>query len=339
MGPDRTRTPDRAVHGPTADRRLHDFGTVVNPDRPRGVASAYDAALAAARQVPRDDYATFRVAVADRLDCEAAQVIPTAGRGDALRLVAGTLLSVGDTVLLPSPSLSIYTEAVRRAGAEPVYRPVSAVPDADPTAFDLVFTSTPNDPTGVLPDTERLLSLADRCREADTTLVVDETLLGLTTAETLAGTPGVVTVRDFTRSYGLAGLRTGAVVARGEIRRDLDRSRLPSMLSTPSVAVTTHCLGQSGFLTQSRDWLATERAFLRERLAESYDVRDAEAPFLFVDLGDRSVDSVVRTARTDGVALCDTRPFHGVENAIRVMVRRRDANEALLSALPDVTPP
>lgn len=339
MGPDRTRTPDRAVHGSPSDRLLRDFGTVVNPDRPRGVASAYDAALAAARQVPQDDYAEFRVAVADRLGCEATHVVPTAGRGDALRLLAGTLLSAGDSVLLPSPSLSIYTEIVDRADAEPVYRPISTIPDVDPAQFDLVLASTPNDPTGSVSDADRLLSFADRCRSASVPLVVDETLLGLTPAETLAGTPGIVTVRDLTRSYGLAGLRTGAVIARGDVRAELDRSRLPSMLSTPSVAVTTHCLGQSEFLERSRSWLTTERAFLRERLGEAYDVRESDAPFLLVDVGDRSVDSVVRTARADGVALCDTRPFHGIENAIRVTVRRRTANEELLAALPDVTAP
>ncbi|MFB6177016.1 MAG: aminotransferase class I/II-fold pyridoxal phosphate-dependent enzyme, partial [Halobaculum sp.] len=141
------------------------------------------------------------------------------------------------------------------------------------------------------------------------------------------------------RGYGLAGFRAGAVVARGELRKALDRSRLPSMLSTPSVAVTTHCLDQSGFLERSRSWLDTERAFLGEQLAQSYEVRDSEAPSLLVELGDRSVESVVRAARADGVAVCDSSPFHGIEDAIRVTVRRRAANEKLLAALPDVSVP
>jgi histidinol-phosphate/aromatic aminotransferase/cobyric acid decarboxylase-like protein len=338
MCPDTPQTPDRAAYGGEGDRWQLDFGTVVNPDRPAGITAVYDSALAAARRYPRDDYAAFRIAAAERFGCEAAHVVPTPGRGAGIRLAAETFLSEGDRVLLPSPSLSLYTQEVQRQGARAVYRPVQAFLDEDPSEFDLVLAGIPHNPTGEVYDTDRLLAFLERCRVTDTLLVLDETLLGLTSAETLAGTPGVVVVRELMRAYGLAGLRAGVLIARGDHRMALDSARPPSTLSRPSAMVATHCLRQSSFLAESREWLASERAFLRTRLAPGYSIRQSAAPFLLLDVGDLSVDCVLRTARGAGVCLRDARTFHGLDNHVRVSVRKRDANEQLLAALPGVEP-
>jgi DNA-binding transcriptional MocR family regulator len=105
------------------------------PEAPAQLHTAYAAALAELpRFLPGHGYLTgglpdLRSAVARRytergLPTEPDQVLVTAGSLHALRLVAATLLSPGDRVLVEHPSYPPAIDLLRRAGARPVAWPV-----------------------------------------------------------------------------------------------------------------------------------------------------------------------------------------------------------------------
>jgi histidinol-phosphate/aromatic aminotransferase/cobyric acid decarboxylase-like protein len=75
---------------------------------------------------------------------------------------------------------------------------------------------------------------------------------------------------------------------------------------------------------------------MRERLvAEGYDPAPSDAPFLLIDVADRSATAVVEGVREEGIAVRDCRSF-GLENHVRVAIRTRADNDRLLEALADV---
>ncbi|WP_302082527.1 threonine-phosphate decarboxylase CobD [Salinibaculum rarum] len=324
----------RVPHGSSEDPHLLDFSANTNPLRPDGVRQVYDATLSVAESYPTADYDEFRAAAAEYVGCDAADVIPTAGGLAAIRLTIATTVQSGDEVLVPTPSFGEYAREVRLQGGTPRFVPHDEVLDADPAEFALVVVCTPNNPTGDASDPDRLWAFADRCRDAGTALLVDEAFIDFTDLLTLAGHDGVVVARSLTKIFGLPGLRAGFAVATGEYRDRLDTARLSWGLGTVAAAVGTHCLGQTAFVEATRERVASERARMRDRLSERFDVHPSDAPFLLLDCGSaEAVEDLLETVERADIAVRDARTFRGLDQHVRVAVRLPDENDRLLDAL------
>ena len=324
----------RAPHGSSEDPLVLDFSANTNPRRPSGVTQVYEAALSAADSYPSDDYYEFRAAAADYVGCEAPEVIPTSGGLAAIRLTIATTVESGDTVLVPTPSFGEYAREVRLQGGTPEFVAHDEILDADPSEYALVIVCTPNNPTGDAYDVAQLRAVADRCRAAETPLLVDEAFIDFTDLPSMAGTDGVVVARSLTKIFGLPGLRAGFAVATGQYRDRLDTARLAWGLGTVGASVGTHCLRDREFIATTRERVASERARMADRLSARFDVYPSDAPFLLLDCGDsETVDSIIERVREYDIAVRDARTFRGLDSHIRVAVRLPDENDRLLDAL------
>jgi threonine-phosphate decarboxylase len=328
---DRVARGEGVHHGSRDDPRVLDFSANTNPRTPSGVAGVYGSALAAAGSYPADDYAAFRSAAAEFVDCESDSVVPTPGGMAAIRLAVATTVERDDRALVPAPTFGEYAREIRLQGGEPEFAPGDGVLDRDPSRYALVVLCTPNNPTGGAPPPERLRSYAERCHAAGTTLLVDEAFLGFTHRDSLAGREGVVVARSLTKLFGLPGLRAGFAVATGRELARLRAARPPWALGTPAAAVGEHCLRQDAFVAATRERVVRERERMRDRLGARFDVRPSEAPFLLLEVGD--VDRVLAEVREAGIAVRDARTFRGLESHVRVAVRTAGENDRLLEAL------
>jgi histidinol-phosphate/aromatic aminotransferase/cobyric acid decarboxylase-like protein len=206
----------------------------------------------------------------------------------------------------------------------------------DPTEYALVVVCNPNNPTGEAYDDDALRAFAARCRDAGTPLLADEAFLGFTDRPSLAGTPGVVVARALTKLFGMPGLRVGFVVATDRHREALANARRTWNLGAPALATGTYCMDQSAFVAETRERVRRERHRLRETLAAEFDVSPSDAPFLLVDVGDRSVDAILDHAEQAGLALRDARTFRGLDSHVRVAVRLPAENDRLLEVFDGV---
>ncbi|WP_336000271.1 threonine-phosphate decarboxylase [Halorientalis halophila] len=324
----------RVAHGSSDDPQVLDFSANTNPRYPEAVPRVYESALPSARDYPADDYCSFRVTAAEYVDCAPQCVLPTAGGLAAIRLAANTVLRSGDSVVLPYPSFSEYAREIRLQGAEPEFVPHDELLETDPAGHAMVAVCNPNNPTGELYDADRLRAYADRCREADTVLLVDEAFLDFTDDPSLAGTDGVIVARSLTKMFGLPGLRAGFAVATGDLRERLAAARLTWSLSEPANAVSVHCMNQSEFVAETRQRVARERPRMAARLGDRFDVSDSDSPFLLCDAGSsEAVDDVITEAREANIAVRDARTFRGLDSHFRVAVRMPGENDQLLAAL------
>ncbi len=337
MDPTAVAEVERAHHGGTSDPTVIDFSANVNPVHPDGIADIYQEALTAATRYADDTYAAFREAAAEHVDADVtpAMVVPTAGGLAGLRLAIASTVEAGDTGLVPMPSFSEYARELRLQGADPSFVAHDALVDADPSDHAVAIVCTPNNPTGEAYDPDALRAFARRCREHETILIVDEAFLGFTDYASLAGEPGTIVVRSLTKLFGLPGLRAGFIVASGSVADRLETARLAWNLDTPAARVGQACLEDQAFVAETRKRVQTERERLRTALAEEMTVRPSDAPFLLLEVGDRSVDALLETARGAGVALRDARTFRGLDNHLRVAVRRRSENDQLIEVLRD----
>ena len=326
----------RAVHGGRAGPDLVDFSANTNPHVPDGVETVYARALEASRGYPPEPPTGFREAAATAVGRSPAEVIPTPGGLGAIRLAMDVTLSRGDSALVPAPSFAEYEREVRLRGATPAFVPHDAVLEADPTGHALAIVCNPNNPTGDASSDSDLRAFAARCLDAGTALLVDEAFLDFTDRPSMAGADGVIVARSLTKVFGLPGLRVGYAVAAGDLGGALGLARPPWNVGAPALAVGTHCLGETGFVEETRERVRRERGRMREALAGSFEVHPSEAPFLLLDVGDRDVDGVVSAARDRGIAVRDATTFRGLESHVRVAVRLPAENDRLCEVLAGV---
>ena len=102
----------------------------------------------------------------------------------------------------------------------------------------------PNNPNGRTHPLGERLALADAMRARGGLLLVDEAFADLEPVESLCpyAAPGLVVLRSFGKTYGLAGLRLGFAVADPETARRLAVALGPWAVSGPALAVGTAAL-------------------------------------------------------------------------------------------------
>jgi histidinol-phosphate aminotransferase len=187
-----------------------------------------------------------RAAVAAAHGRDPAEVLLTAGAAEAFTLLARSLRPRAAVVVHPSFT---EPEVALRAAGHPVTRlPLRAEdgyrldPAAVPEDADLVVLGNPTNPTSVLHPASSVLALARPGR----VLVVDEAFADTVPGEPeslagRAGLPGVVVVRSLTKTWGLAGLRVGYVLAPAELVEAMAAQQPHWPVSTPALAALAAC--------------------------------------------------------------------------------------------------
>lgn len=298
-----------------------------------------------------DDLAAYpdgraaRRAVAGRHGLPTGRVLLTAGAAEAFVLLARALPARRAVVVHPQFT---EPEAALRDAGRPVRRVVLDERDGFrlraglvPEDADLVVVGNPTNPTSVLHPADGLAALARPGR----TLVVDEAFMDAVPGEreSLAARtdlPGLVVLRSLTKTWGLAGLRIGYVLADPETIRTLERSQPLWPVSTPALVAAEACCAPAALAEAARAarHIAADRDHLVARLGEFGQVRvcgPAAGPFLLIRLPEAV--TVRARLRDHGFALRrgDTFPGLGPE-WLRLAVRDRATTDRFIEALAKV---
>ncbi|MEU3923282.1 Rv2231c family pyridoxal phosphate-dependent protein CobC [Streptomyces sp. NPDC029004] len=283
-----------------------------------------------------------RAAVARRHGLPVERVLLTAGAAEAFVLLARALKVRHPLVVHPQ-----FTEpeaALRDAGHEVarlLLREENGFrldPAAVPETADLVIIGNPTNPTSVLHPADDIAELARPGR----LLVVDEAFMDAVPdePEALAGRtdiPGLVVLRSLTKTWGLAGLRIGYVLADADTIATLERAQPLWPVSTPALAAAEACMEPAALkeAEQAAQLLATERAHLLAGLAEFDEVRvvaSAQGPFVLAHVR-RGAEVRVRL-RALGFAARRGDTFPGLGPGwLRLAVRDRATTNRFLQAL------
>ncbi|MFJ8001882.1 Rv2231c family pyridoxal phosphate-dependent protein CobC [Streptomyces sp. NPDC096310] len=283
-----------------------------------------------------------RAAVAARHGLPVERVLLTAGAAEAFVLLARALPARSPVVVHPQFT---EPEAALRDAGHTVGRVLLRAGDGfrlDPAEVpedaDLVVIGNPTNPTSVLHPAEAIAKLARPGR----TLVVDEAFMDAVPGEpeSLAGrtdVPGLVVLRSLTKTWGLAGLRIGYVLAEPGTVAALERVQPLWPVSTPALAAARACMEPAALAEAERAarGIAVERAHLLAGLAEFEEVRTVEAaegPFVLITM-DRA-DAVRARLRTLGFAARRGDTFPGLgPRWLRLAVRDRPTTNRFLQAL------
>ena len=235
-----------------------------------------------------------------------AEVLVTAGAAEAFTLIARAFRPRRAVIVHPQFT---EPEAALRAAGHPVHRVIlgggfTLPPGAVPDDADLIVVGNPTNPTSVLHPAAAIGALARPGR----LLVVDEAFADCVPGEpeSLAGArdvPGLIVVRSLTKTWGLAGLRAGYLLASPPHVRALARPRPPWAVSGPALAAVVACCAPSA-IAAATAWASTmdtERARLADSLAQVPGVAVTPHPrasFLLLRLSPGPVNLNAPTNRT-----------------------------------------
>lgn len=285
-----------------------------------------------------------RAAVAARHGLPAERVLLTAGAAEAFVLLARALRVRRPVVVHPQFT---EPEAALRDAGHSVGRVLLHASDGfrlDPAAVsdeaDLVVIGNPTNPTSVLHPADAVAALARPGR----VLVVDEAFMDAVPGEreALAGrtdVPGLVVLRSLTKTWGLAGLRIGYLLAAPEVVADLERAQPLWPVSTPALVAAQACLSERGLAEAgaAARQVAADRAHLVAGLREFAPdgltvVEPAAGPFVLVRV--ERAARVRAHLRTLGFAVRRGDTFPGLdEEWLRVAVRDRATVNRFLQCL------
>ena len=290
-------------------------------------------------------------AVAARHRRPAGEVLLTAGAAQAFVLLAQSLRGARRPVVV-HPQFTEPEAALRHAGhrVERVLLPESdgfrLEPALVPEDADLVFVGNPTNPTSVLHPAADVAALARPGR----VLVVDEAFADTTyrpgvagEPESLAGrrdVPGLVVLRSLTKTWGLAGLRIGYLLAPADLVSRLAAAQPLWAVSTPALAAAIACASDVAVAAEREiaEALAAERAHLVRRLRDVPGVTVAGDPasaFLALRLAGAAGVRLELRRRGYAVRRGDTFPGLGAD-WLRVAVRDTATTDAFVATLTEV---
>ncbi len=334
-----------------------------SPEMVADIAKAVARVGAGLNRYPDRDFVELRQALANYLLLECGHSFPVQqiwaanGSNEVMAQLLGAYAGPGRTVLGTEHSYSMYPEYVRGAHSRYVTVPrqsdfnvdlavlTGALQDLRPS---VLLLANPNNPTGTViaeADLKQILQVAQQTgpiidgKSTATVVVIDEAYgefrdSGQPSALALLEEfPHLAVSRTMSKSFGMAGLRLGYLVAAKTIICDIMRVRLPYHLSAltqaAAIAALSHAseqLDQLAQLRKRRDKLASWLA------AQGYVVPKTQANFvLFGPFENRH--KVFNDLLERGVLIREVGPA----GFLRVSIGSEQEDQAFRAALEEVT--
>ncbi|HLN83449.1 MAG TPA: histidinol-phosphate transaminase [Candidatus Binatia bacterium] len=293
---------------------------------------------------PDGDCFYLKRALARKLGVQPDRLIFGNGSNEIIELAARTFMRPGDEAVMAEQAFVVYELIVQAVGGKRKTVPLknfthdlAAIADAVTPQTRLVFLANPNNPTGTIYRRRDWEAFLERI-SPDVLIIVDEAYFEYVeeadypnSLDYHARHPAILTLRTFSKLYGLAGLRIGYGIGAKDVIALMQRVRQPFNVNAPAQWAALAALDDSehvqrslGVNQQGVKYLQTEFA----RLGLSYV--PSQANFILVRVGNGH--EVFQRLLQQGVIV---RPMVGYKfpEHVRVTVGTMAQNQKLISAL------
>ena len=268
-------------------------------------------------------------------------VLVTSGSDAALENICQTYLDPGDEVVVPSPT---YTHFLVYAGARgarirPVYGDdpfeldVDAILSRLSFRTKLVYLVSPTNPTGVVYPAAVVARIARAAPQA--IVVVDEAYYefsGDTAAGLVETYSNVVVTRTFSKSFGIAGLRVGYMLAPEGVISDVRRIFNPKSVNVLGQIAAAAALDDLEYLYSYVEEVRRAKPVLQQWFREQgFEARNTPANFLMVRVPHSG--NFVQLCEEEGVFIRDRGMQPQLERYVRISVGTMQQTEDLIARL------
>ncbi|MGM0509151.1 MAG: histidinol-phosphate transaminase [Fusobacteriota bacterium] len=284
----------------------------------------------------------LRKKLATKFQIEEDNFIFGSGVDEVLEILFFTFLEENDDIIFADPSFAEYARYATMIGANPIKIPLKdykhdlkAMEEAVGKDTKIILICNPNNPTGTIVEKEEVESFLEKIPE-DILVVFDEAYFEYAAVSEdypnsmkyLEKYKNVMTLRTFSKAYGLAGLRIGFGVADREIIEAMERVRLPFNTTSLSQLGAIAALDDDDHIQKSvalnekgKEYLYTELSKLGLEYIETY------ANFIYVKIDEPGKDLFEKMIKK-GVII---RAMKG--NFVRISIGTQKQNEILIQKL------
>ena len=320
-----------------------------NPLGPSPLAvKAMRKALTSVNMYPDGDAYYIKHKLADKLNVRPECLIFGNGSNDVIDIISRTFMKPGDEAVMGEYGFIVFPIVTQAVGARAV---VSPMPDLIHNLEDFysritsktraVFIANPNNPTGTIVRRQELEWFLEMGPD-DIVVVIDEAYFEYVDEPEYPNSldyqdfgKSVITVRTFSKIYGLAGLRLGYGVSSPEIISPMHRVRQPFNANLLAQVAAFAALDDHDHLSKAKiinrdglDYLSRELKKIKLSFTRSF------SNFILIDLKSDPI-SVYNSLLKLGVIV---RPVinYGLGTHLRVTVGLLEENERFIWAIKKV---
>jgi histidinol-phosphate aminotransferase len=304
--------------------------------------------LARLREITAEDIGRYperrpvEAIVAEYFGIKRDELLLTNGVDEAIHLLCETFLQPGDEALVVVPTFAMYEISAAATGARVITVPAGA--DFCFPTSELLFRATahtrliaianPNNPTGTVADPGTLLEIARQVPQA--AILVDEAYFEFYGKSLLADwrcLPNLFVARTFSKAYGLAGLRVGALTGNADHLSMINKVSSPYNVNGVALACLPVALEDQHYVRRYVDQVRQGREQLQKEL-DKPGIRywPSEANFVLARLGPVS-DTFIKAMRRRGILVRDRSLDHGCEGCVRITLGTTEHTVRLLRAI------
>ncbi len=250
----------------------------------------------------------FCIRAGELLGVEPDWILCGNGSDDILTIVTRTLVDSGDVVRFANPSYLLYRTLAEIQGAAcdvVNYQDdwsLGAEFAAPRDRLRLAYLANPNSPSGTMIPPARVAELA---AALPCPLLVDEAYVDFADGDCVrlvAENERVMVSRTLSKSYALAGLRFGYVVAQPQVIQQLRKVKDSYNCDALAIAGATAAVDDRAWLADARaKILATRSRFVAALRELGFAVVDSQANFVWCTHPDRPARPIYEELKASGV--------------------------------------
>ncbi len=255
--------------------------------------------------------------------------------------------------LIVTPAFSEYEKGLRMAGAEVSYFQADEKSDFSvdidcfckrlEEGFDIVYLCNPANPTGVLISKDELCRVIACAGKTGTLVVIDEAFIDFVEEESVKKEilkfSNLIVLRSMTKFFGIPGLRIGYVIAAPSCAAKMKEKSIPWTVNSLAQKAALKALIDGDYIKATRQYILTERKFLRNALNEisGLNAFKSAANFLLVRIDvevDLNSTNIRDCLAKEGILIRDCSTFQGMgDRYFRVAVKKHKQNVILIEKL------
>jgi histidinol-phosphate aminotransferase len=274
------------------------------------------------------------------------QVLLANGTDEGIHLVTYTFLEEGDECLFSTPSFFMYDVNAMAMGATLVriqmdstlQFPYERMLAAITPKTKLIILCSPNNPTGNTITREQIQTIAKAAPHA--VILVDEAyfhFFGESVMEDLVRgeLDNILIARTFSKAYGLANLRVGAIAGPVSLINHLRKASSPYNVNGIALTAVNASVDDTEYI----DWYVAQITEGRERIYKALanmkvPYWQSHANFVLMHIGPRHKE-FVDGMRARGVLVRDRSSDPGLDGCVRITLGLEDQTSIGIAALRD----
>lgn len=311
------------------------------PPSPK-VAEAISVAATRLERYPDPLGTAFRIAAAGVLKVDPDMVLCGNGSDDCLTILTRAFVGPGKKIRFPSPSYVLYRTLAELQGARFEEVPLTSNFELSDEFFRpsddlrLVYIPNPNSPTGTVIKHEQILRLAD---ELSCPIVVDEAYVDFapeSAVSLVAKNPKIIVTRTLSKSYALAGLRFGYLVANPEIVSMLRKVKDSYNTDMLSISGATAAISDQSWLKENVSKVIQTRDRMTSELRSiGFTIIDSHANFVWCTHAKNAAKPIYEELKRRGI-LVRYMNYPAWMDGLRVSVGTNEQIDALILLLREI---